>query len=510
MDPPEVPLLQSGNALRYCCEWTVTWLRCGSCVPKASLVHDNRTWTETEEEETKGRPEDVASRHEVPQRAGTVVEVRPSTTEHTCRWTFHHSSGREGPSLEVSQPSHPHSRNPIDPKFEDLCQEERRRSKSDGPAEQNGTWQMKCAKFEETWIKTGPWSSRFRRVALVFSHFFDWCLLAPSTIEPEARESVVDSGASMHMLSRKMKIQQNWKRCIQKLHNGHHSQQTNEGATRDLDLFLTVQLFEDTPPTIFRGHLREDRTLATDIIGENMLSEVVDIVERGNATLKIIKCCIFYCVGKLSWAIVCLLTHGCCWLCSCSLCRSEAQSFPKTISCSQHLPTLDAMIRNDWSARRRSMIGPVVPVTEEGFFWTHCGYVLPTMISCGAAAAHKGPRRASPTPWKNMVRWNGTEKRWPLVTPTTKGGGLFGVWMKYVFGLKKSLWVSEFHLAAQEQKNEKLQYDIQVPCVWHCCSQHQQNRISASRRMVARESICKKNNGPRPQSCHRMFLQVQM
>ena len=97
------------------------------CVPKASLVHDNRTWTETEDEETEGRPEDVASRHKVPQRAGTVVEVRPTTTVHNCRWTFHHSSGREGPSLEVIQPSHPHSRNPVVPKFEDLCQEETRK-----------------------------------------------------------------------------------------------------------------------------------------------------------------------------------------------------------------------------------------------------------------------------------------------------------------------------------------------------------------------------------------------
>ena len=38
--------------------------------------------------------------------------------------------------------------------------------------------------------------------------------------------------------------------------------QTNEDATRDLDLFLTVQLLEDTPPTIFRGHFREDHGVA--------------------------------------------------------------------------------------------------------------------------------------------------------------------------------------------------------------------------------------------------------
>ena len=42
------------------------------------------------------------------------------------------------------------------------------------------------------------------------------------------------------------------------------------------------------------------RTLATDTNGENLLSEVVDIVERGNATVKNVKCCICDCVGKLS------------------------------------------------------------------------------------------------------------------------------------------------------------------------------------------------------------------
>ena len=36
-----------------------------------------------------------------------------------------------------------------------------------------------------------------------FSLTEDWCLPAPSKIKPEEREFVVDSGASMHMMSRK-------------------------------------------------------------------------------------------------------------------------------------------------------------------------------------------------------------------------------------------------------------------------------------------------------------------
>ena len=35
---------------------------------------------------------------------------------------------------------------------------------------------------------------------------------------------------------------------------------------------------------------------------------------------------------------------------------------------------------------------------------------------------------------------------------------------------EEHVWVSEFHLAVQEQKIlEKLQYDIEIPCVWKWC-----------------------------------------
>ena len=36
-----------------------------------------------------------------------------------------------------------------------------------------------------------------------FSPSENWCLLAPSTLKPEEREFVVDSLASMHMISKK-------------------------------------------------------------------------------------------------------------------------------------------------------------------------------------------------------------------------------------------------------------------------------------------------------------------
>ena len=83
------------------------------------------------------------------------------------------------------------------------------------------------------------------------------------------------------------------------------------------------------------------------------------------------------------------------------------------------------------------------------------GLQLPTQDKGGFFLCHR----------KNMVLvdktngWNvendsderGLKNNGLLVTPTTEGGGLFGVWMKYVFGLKKITYGS-LNLAAQEQK----------------------------------------------------------
>ena len=116
---------------------------------------------------------------------------------------------------------------------------------------------MKCAKFEESWIKTGPRSSHICSTG-VFKHH--------PRLNQKKRESVVDSGTSKNMLSRKdfnsaeletVRVSRNTTTFI----TASGEVQTNEDATRDLDLFLTVQLLEDTPPTIFRGHFREDQVL---------------------------------------------------------------------------------------------------------------------------------------------------------------------------------------------------------------------------------------------------------
>ena len=83
-----------------------------------------------------------------------------------------------------------------------------------------------------------------------------WCPRAPSLRKPKEREFVVDSRASMPMLSRK------------DLHSAEldamlvsRKVQTSEEATvyvYDLDSFLTVQILEDTPAVLSLGKLCED------------------------------------------------------------------------------------------------------------------------------------------------------------------------------------------------------------------------------------------------------------
>ena len=87
-------------------------------------------------------------------------------------------------------PGDPHQRKPSAPKFEDRSQEETE-------------WQERCAR-EAAW-KLGKSALKFKEHerAIFFSSSENRCLRAPSTLKLEEREFVVDSGASMHMISKK-------------------------------------------------------------------------------------------------------------------------------------------------------------------------------------------------------------------------------------------------------------------------------------------------------------------
>ena len=90
----------------------------------------------------------------------------------------------KNPSLGLICPGDPYQRSPNAPKFEDRSQEE--------------------TEWQEQWkLAKSVLKLKEQERATFFSHSESWCLPSPSTIEPEEREFVVDSGASMHMTSKK-------------------------------------------------------------------------------------------------------------------------------------------------------------------------------------------------------------------------------------------------------------------------------------------------------------------
>ena len=64
-------------------------------------------------------------------------------------------------------------------------------------------WQERCAR-EAAW-KLAKNFLKFKehQRATFFSPSENWCLPAPSTLKPEEREIVIDSGVWMHMISKK-------------------------------------------------------------------------------------------------------------------------------------------------------------------------------------------------------------------------------------------------------------------------------------------------------------------
>ena len=87
-------------------------------------------------------------------------------------------------------PGDPQQRNSNAPKFEDRSQEETE-------------WQERCAR-EAAWrLAKSIAKLKEKHKTAFFSPSENWYLPAPSTIKPEERELVVDSGASMHMISKK-------------------------------------------------------------------------------------------------------------------------------------------------------------------------------------------------------------------------------------------------------------------------------------------------------------------
>ena len=155
----------------------------------------------------------------------------------------------QNPSLGMICPGDTHQRNPNAPKFEDRSQEVTE-------------WQEQGAR-EAAWkLAKSVLKLKVQERATFFSPSENRCLPA-STLKLEEREFVVDSGASMHMISRKdlsnAEMDTLTKSCSPTIvipANGEV--QTHEEVTvyvKEMDIFLTMKVLENTPAVLSLGKL---------------------------------------------------------------------------------------------------------------------------------------------------------------------------------------------------------------------------------------------------------------
>ena len=158
----------------------------------------------------------------------------------------------QNPSLGHICPGEPHQRSPNAPKFEDRSQEETE-------------WQEQGAR-EAAWkLAKSVLKLKEHERATFFSPSENRCLPA-SNLKPEEREFVVDSGASMHMISKKdlsnAEMDTLTKSCSPTIVTTANGEvQTHEEATvyvKELDIFLTMKVLENTPAVLSLGKLCDE------------------------------------------------------------------------------------------------------------------------------------------------------------------------------------------------------------------------------------------------------------
>ena len=122
-------------------------------------------------------------------RKGTDMPKPIQRVKFTKAFARHTRIRDQNPSLGYICPGEPHQRSPNAPKFEDRSLEETE-------------WQEQGAR-EAAWkLAKNVLKLKEHQRATFFSPSENRCLPA-STLRPEERELVVDSGASMHMISKK-------------------------------------------------------------------------------------------------------------------------------------------------------------------------------------------------------------------------------------------------------------------------------------------------------------------
>ena len=158
----------------------------------------------------------------------------------------------QNPSLGMICPGEPHERSPNAPKFQERSQEETE-------------WQEQCAR-EAAWkLAKNVLKLKEHERATFYSPSENRCLPA-STLKPEEREFVVDSGASMHMVSKKdlsnAEMDTLTKSCCPMIViTANGEVQTHEEAivyVKELEKFLTMKVLDNTPAVLSLGKLCDE------------------------------------------------------------------------------------------------------------------------------------------------------------------------------------------------------------------------------------------------------------
>ena len=143
----------------------------------------------------------------------------------------------------------------------------RQSGKSDGPAKQRVSWpKVFFFNKKNKGEKTKQHSSHLRK---------NRCLPA-SNLKPEEREFVVDSGASMHMISKKdlnsTEMETLTKSCSPTtVITAKGEGETHEVATvhvKELDIFLTMKVLENTPAVLSLGKLCDENGYSYEWIND--------------------------------------------------------------------------------------------------------------------------------------------------------------------------------------------------------------------------------------------------
>ena len=137
---------------------------------------------------------------------------------------------------------------------------------------QRGGWPKVFLKFKE------------KNKAIFFSPSENRCLPA-STLKPEEREFDVDSGASMHMISKKdlnsVEIDTSTKSCSPTIViTAKGEVQTHEEHSvyvKELDIFLTMKVLESTSAVLSLGKLCDEKT---DILMSDQQSKTTSHQKR--------------------------------------------------------------------------------------------------------------------------------------------------------------------------------------------------------------------------------------